>query len=123
MGDFDAKDWALKPEQLEPVRLAETGIAATKRAKRRQEFTQITRAQIERLAGAASVTSVTVFHFLMLIDWRYPGKPIRLANEGLEQLGVTRQAKYRALVDLKRLGLIELKNRGRKSPEVTILQL
>jgi DNA-binding MarR family transcriptional regulator len=119
---FDAKVLALKPEQLvESGRLADTGIAATKREKRRREFCQITREQVERLSKATSVATVTVFHFLLLTDWRYPGKPIRLANDGLEQLGVDRKMKHRALADLESLGLVEKRNRGRKSPEVVIL--
>jgi DNA-binding transcriptional ArsR family regulator len=120
--NFDAKALALKPEQLESGRLAETGIAATKRERRRREFAQITRGQIERLSEGVSATT-TVFLFLLLISWRSPGKPILLANDGLEQLGVSRQAKYRALSELKELGLIELRSRGRKSPEVVISQL
>jgi DNA-binding transcriptional ArsR family regulator len=121
---FDAKALALKPEQLvERVRLAGTGIAATKRERRKREFLQMTRRQVERLAKAKSITTATVFHFLLLISWRNPGYPKLLANDGLEQLGVTRQAKYRALSELRELGLIELRSRGRKSPEVVILQL
>jgi DNA-binding transcriptional ArsR family regulator len=119
---FDAKALALKPVHLEPGRLAETGIAATKRERRRREFAQITREQVERLSQAKEPTT-TVFLFLLLINWRSPGKPIRLANDGLERIGVTRQAKYRALSELRELGLIELRSRGRKSPEVVILQL
>jgi hypothetical protein len=119
---FDAKALALKAEQLGPSRLAETGIAAAKRKRRKREFAQITREQVNRLRGAASAT-ITVFHFLLLIDWRSPGKPILLANGGLEQIGISRWAKYRALSELEELGLIELRNRGRKSPEVVIVQL
>ena len=49
---FDAKALALKPEHLESGRLAETGIAATKRERRKKEFAQITREQIERLCSS-----------------------------------------------------------------------
>ena len=118
--NFDAKALALKPEQLESGRLADTGIAATKRERRKREFAQITREQIERLAGAEEPVT-TVFHFLLLIDWKDPGKPIRLANDQLEQLGVSRWAKNRALAKLVRLGLIKKRGRPRKSPEIVVL--
>jgi hypothetical protein len=117
MGEFDAKALALKPEHLESGRLADTGIATTKRERRKREFAQITREQIERLAGAKEPTT-TVFLFLLLVDWKDPGKPIRLANGQLEQLGVSRFAKGRALTKLVRLGLIK---KRRKSPEVVVL--
>ena len=120
---FDAKSLSLKPEQLEPSRLAETDTAATKRERRRREFAQITREQVDRLTKATNIATSKVFHFLLLIDWRSPGTPILLANGGLEQVGITRQAKYRALSELERLGLVELRNRGRKSPEVVVLKL
>jgi hypothetical protein len=118
---FDAKDLALKPEQLERSRLAETGIAATKRAQRRREFALITREQLERLAPTMSAATLKVFLFLLLIDWKARGKPILVANGGLEQFGVSRFAKSRALPELAGLGLIEIRRRPRKSPEIVVL--
>jgi hypothetical protein len=119
--NFDAKALALKPEHLESGRLADTGIAATKRERRRREFVQITREQIERLAKATNIATPKVFHFLLLIDWRSPGRVIRLANGALEQqIGVDRYAKRRALSELKKLGLIKLRKRERKSPEIVV---
>jgi hypothetical protein len=76
---FDAKALALRPEQLESGRLAETGIAAAKREKRRREFAQITREQLERLSPTTSAATLKVFLFLLLIDWKSPGKPILVA--------------------------------------------
>jgi hypothetical protein len=118
---FDAKALALKPEHLEPGRLAETGIAATKRGRRKREFAQITREQIERFAPAKSAATLKVFLFLLLIDWKAPGKPILLANGGIKQLGVTRYAKYRAMSELVEWGLIKIRKHPSKSPEVLIL--
>jgi hypothetical protein len=119
--NFDAKALALKPEHIERGRLAETGIAATKRAKRGREFAQITREQLERLSQSTSAATLKVFLFLLLIDWKAPGKPILVANGGIKQLGVTRYAKYRALSELEEWGFINMRKRPSKSPEVTIL--
>jgi hypothetical protein len=117
---FDAKALALKPEHLEPGRLAETGIAATKRERRKREFAQITREQLERLAQAKSAATLKVFLFLLLTDWKDRGKPILVANGKLEQLGVSRFAKGRALSELAELGLIKMQKRPRKSPKIVI---
>jgi hypothetical protein len=118
---FNAKALALKPEQLESGRLADTGIAAAKRVRRRREFAQISREQLERLSPTMSSATLKVFLFLLLIDWKSPGKPILVANGGIKQLGVSRFAKSRALSELGELGLIKLKKRTRKSPEIVIL--
>jgi hypothetical protein len=119
--NFDAKSLALKPEQLVEVgRLADTGIAATKRARRRREFAQISREQLERLSPTTSSATLKVFLFLLLIDWKSPGKPIVVANGGVKQLGVSRFAKKRALCELKKLGLIKLRERGNKSPVIVV---
>ena len=47
---FNANDLKLKPEQLESLRPAETGVTKPKRRKR--EFIQITREQSDRLDKA-----------------------------------------------------------------------
>jgi hypothetical protein len=121
---FDAKALALKPEHLKPGRLAETGIAATKRERRKREFALISREQFERLTKTTNTASWRIFIHLQLLSWRSPGRAIRLANGALEQIGVDRYAKYRALPELKELGLIELKTKHkRKSPEIVVLEV
>jgi hypothetical protein len=122
--NFDAKALALKPEQLEPSRLAETGTAAAKRERRKREFAQITRQQFERLAKTTNAASWKIFHHLLFLNWKSPGRVIRLANGALGQIGVSRYAKYRALPELKRLGLIRIRNKRKdKSPEIVVLDL
>lgn len=118
---FDAKALVLKPEHLEHSRLAETGIAATRRERRKRGFALITREQLERLSLSTSAATLKVFLFLLLIDWKDRGKPILVANGGLKQLGVSRFAKSRALSELEELGLIEMRKRSHKSPGIVIL--
>jgi hypothetical protein len=118
---FNAKALALKPEHLESGRLAETGIATTKRERREQEFAQITREQLERLSQSTSAATLKVFLFLLLINWKAPGKPILVANGGIKQLGVSRYAKYRALSELVEWGFIKMRKHPFKSPEIVIL--
>jgi hypothetical protein len=43
---------------------------------------------------------------------------VTLANEGLAARGINRQAKYFALKQLRKAGLIITKGRGRRSPQI-----
>jgi hypothetical protein len=124
MGDtFDAKALALKPEHLERGRLADTGIAAAKRERRKGDFVRLSLNQFERLAKTKNKASWKVFIRLLFLDWRYPGNVIQLGNIALKGLGISRNAKYRALTELEELGLLEVKNRlPRASPEVIVLR-
>jgi hypothetical protein len=99
----------------------ETGAGKPKRRKR--DFIQITREQSDRLDKAKNFATEIVFRHLKFLDWKTPGRTIRLPNAALESKGVYRQAKRRALLELKKLGLIKLKMRVRKSPEIIILNL
>jgi hypothetical protein len=114
---FNANALKLRPEQLKRLRSVETGVAKPKRRKR--EFIQITREQSER-SDKASHAAEIVFRHLMFLNWKSPGRTIYLANGALSEKGVSRFAKYRALASLKKLGLVRLKRRLRKSPGVIV---
>ncbi len=118
---FNANDLKLRPEHLKNLRPVETSATKPKRSKR--EFIQITREQSDRLGKAKNIATYKVFHHLLFLSWKFPGKTIRLANGALESKGVSRQAKRRALLELKELGLIKLKTRPRKSPEIVVKNL
>jgi hypothetical protein len=115
---FNAKDLKLRPEQLQDLRPVKTGAGKPTRSKR--EFIQITHDQFSRLTKATNIASWKIFLHLLFLNWKSPGKTIRLANGALEQIGVTRFAKCRALPELKRLGLLKLRKRPRKSPEIVV---
>ena len=51
------------------------------------------------------------------------GQVIVLSNVGLEQEGLTRRSKWRALAELERLGLLLVERLPRKSPRVTLCYL
>jgi hypothetical protein len=114
---FNVKDLKLKSEQLKNLRPVETRTAKSKR--KRREFIQITREQSERLNKVSHAAEI-VFRHLMFLNWKSPGRTIYLANGALSQKGVSRYAKRRALINLKRVGLIKLRRRTRKSPGVII---
>jgi hypothetical protein len=116
--NFDAKALALKPEHLKNLRSAETTAAKVERRKR--YFAQITSDQIDRLTKTTNVAAWKIFLHLLLLNRYSPGKTIRLANVALGQIGVSRYAKYRALPELKKLGLIKMRKRPNKSPEIIV---
>ena len=60
---------------------------------------------------------------LLYEDWRTGGRSIVLPNVGLEQEGLTRRSKWRALLELEQLGLVEVERRPRKSPRITLRRL
>jgi len=114
---FNVKDWKLQPEQLKDLRPVET---TTKLKRPKREFIQITRDQSERLDKTKSITTYKIFLHLLFLNWKSPGKTIRLANEALARKGINRRVKSRALLELRKLGLIKLKMRSRKSPEIVV---
>lgn len=114
---FSAKDLKLRPEQLKRLKPVDAGAGKPKR--QRREFIQITREQSQRLDKASHAIDI-VFRHLMFLNWKSPGRVIYLANGALSEKGISRFAKCRALARLKKLGLIRLKKRPRKSPGVIV---
>jgi hypothetical protein len=49
-------------------------------------------------------------------------RDLSVSNELVAQFGVTRWSKYRALAQLKRAGLIAIKQTGKSAPRVTLLK-
>ena len=118
MEEFSAESLKLKPEHLKNLRPVEKPIV---RKRQKREFVQITRGQSNRLDKVRPSPPEKVFRHLMFLNWKSPGRIIRLANDALSKKGVSRYAKRRALLELKKLGLIKLKKRPPKSPEIVVL--
>jgi hypothetical protein len=118
---FNIEDFKLRPEQLKDLRPIKPPADKSKQQKR--DFIKITREQSARLDKAKNFATEIVFRHLKFLDWKTPGRTIRLPNAALVSKGVYRQAKRRALLELKKLGLIKLKMRPRKSPEIVIRNL
>jgi hypothetical protein len=121
MEEFSAESLKLKPEHLRNLRPVDTDALKSKQRGRKRDFAQITRDQFNRLTKATNAASWKIFLHLLFLNWQNPGRAIRLANGVLREIGVTRYTKYRALPELKKLGLIKMrKKRGRKSPEIIV---
>jgi hypothetical protein len=89
-------------------------------AKRRQQFIMVPFDWYERLAGASGSTYAVAL-YLLYLRWKERGSEIRLPNGMLKNDGVSRFAKWRALTELERRGLIAIERRAKKSPVVKIM--
>jgi hypothetical protein len=96
-------------------------VVPEKIRKRREHFVKVPWTWIERLVGARYIATYRVAHHVLYRHWKGRGEPFTLANGMLEMEGVERRAKWRALLELERLGLITIERRPRKSPRITVL--
>lgn len=120
-GEFKLENLRIDPADLPAMPATPAAPTARVNVKqpRKRNFAQITDAQINRMIGASGATWMVLIHLAQL-NWRVGG-PIKLANTALAKRGVNRKAKYRALDELERRGVIKVKRRPRKSPEITVL--
>jgi hypothetical protein len=77
---------------------------------------------LKRLKNSESASTIKVAVYLHYHRFRVRGSCIQLPNVGLEEFGVSRFAKWRALVELERAGLIRIERRPRKSPLIHIIE-
>jgi hypothetical protein len=115
MKTLNLKSLELPPELLASAKLVEP----SKPKKRRQHFVRVPWMWMEKLIGCRGQTLRVAFVVLYL-DWKAKGQPVKLANGMPQMAGVSRRAKWRALADLEKLGLISVERRARKSPIVQV---
>jgi hypothetical protein len=107
---------SLGPERRVPGTIADR-LAKEKVARKGKEFVKLPVVWIERLIGLSSKT-VTVAHHILLLHFKNHGQPFPLSNDQLSAKGVDREMKSWALVELERVGLVEVERRSKKSPIV-----
>ena len=89
-------------------------------ARRRRHFVRVPWTWVERLRGARGSTYRLAL-ILLYLHWKGNGEPIKLANGMLQIDGVSRHAKWRALNELERRGMIVVERRHRRSPLIQVL--
>jgi hypothetical protein len=104
--DEQAKEFATVPHKIQ---------------KRRQHFVKVPWTWVERLAEARYTATYRVALHLLYESWKQKGGPVKLPNGMLAKDGVSRWQKWRALDDLKNLGLINVERRTRKSPLIPLI--
>jgi hypothetical protein len=76
---------------------------------------------VYRMGAAKNIGTVKMLPLLLHLNWKASGKPFKLTNRALAQIGVSRRQKLSALRELEMLRFVRVEYRGRKSPEVTVL--
>jgi hypothetical protein len=111
---FDLETLRIDPNDGELMRLARV---PAKIRKRREQFIRVPWAWLEKLRGAPGQT-IWLAVYLLHLHWVNHGKPFTLANGMLRSDGLSRQSKWRALADLERIGLVEVRRQKGKSPTI-----
>jgi hypothetical protein len=70
--------------------------------------------------GEIGVVALWLADILLAISFSKYNTPFRLPNKWLSTVGISRQRKWEALVELEHLGLISIERRPRKSPVVRV---
>ena len=111
---FDLKSLELSPEILT------SATPAKKLKKKRETFIRTPFSWWEKLSEHQGQT-LAVALYIIHLDWKAQGRPVKLTNGALNSYGISRRAKWRALAELERLDLISIERRPRKSPIIRIL--
>jgi hypothetical protein len=98
-------------------------LGKLRRRRRRDQFVKVPMEWMHRLESARLTATYRVALHLLHEGFKAHGhgNRIRLANGAMALKGVTRWQKWRAIDELEVLGLIRVKHRPRKSPEITLL--
>jgi hypothetical protein len=112
----------LKRHRLTPEMMAKLAVVPGKLRKRRELFVKVPWTWIEQLAKARYLATYRVALHVLYRHWKSGGVPFTLSNGMVAMEGVGRRAKWRALVELERFGLIAVERRKRRSPRITVLK-
>lgn len=121
----DGRRYAVRGGQLIEV---ETTHDAVKPKRRRaptgQRFAMLTEERLRLLAkvGVRFPAAWPIYCYLLIVNWKNLHQPVKLTNKVLAELGISHDAKTRALPQLERVGLIKVEKVGRQAPFVTPLK-
>jgi DNA-binding transcriptional ArsR family regulator len=89
-----------------------------------QRFAMLTEERLKLLAmvGSRFPAAWSIYCYLLMVNWKKLRQPVKLTNAVLAELGVSHDAKTRALPQLERVGLVKVKRVGRQAPFVTPLK-
>ena len=86
-----------------------------------QRFAMLTEERLKLLSGV-SKSAIYVYCYLLMVSLGTLHKSVKLTNAALAEIGVSPDAKLRALPQLERVGLIKVKRRGCEAPIATPLK-
>ena len=99
---------ALRIDPADPT-LVPRGADKTRKKNWERKFVRVPWVWLDRLKATRHAAVYQVALLLIYEHWRTGGRPVRLSNAMLAEIGVTRMQKSRALDELEQLGLIEVK--------------
>jgi hypothetical protein len=105
------------PDDMPPATRRRTTASSRKRC----HFIKVPVPWVERLTQAHYIATYRVALHLLYLSWKAGSQSVELPNGSLRAEGVERRAKWRALQELERLGLIAIERRLRKAPRVAVL--
>jgi DNA-binding transcriptional ArsR family regulator len=111
---MDEESWHVR-------RRRELEAAAPTKRKRAEPFVKVPLWWIEAAAKATRSPATLVMIELLHVAWKAKSSTFPLPNGRLKKLGVSREAKRRALRDLERAGLITVERPTRKTPIVSLI--
>jgi hypothetical protein len=115
MDPFDLKNLALPSETVRERR----AVVPRKIQKRQRHWVKVPWFWVEGLSGCTNKTCLLALHILYL-NWKCKGGPIKLPNGMLKIGGISRQSKWRGLVELEKVGLVTIERRPNRSPIVRV---
>lgn len=118
----DIESFKLSPETVERLAKAKPRLEA--KAKRQAKlFAMLPIDRFQKLAAdTKSALLATVLELDRLVLNNYGrDNTVALSNSRLQQLGVSRRSKYRALKLLEQCELVTVVRRGKECPSVTVL--
>jgi len=92
-----------------------------RRAPTGQRFAMLTEERL-KLLKHASRAAVVIYCYLLMVNWKDLRQPVKLTNKALAEIGVSPDAKLRALPQLKRAGLVKVKSAAGQALLVTPLK-
>ena len=119
---IDGKGTHYNPEVPAAGEVLERRLVPRKMQKRQEHFVRVPWTWIDQLRGADGQTYRLAL-YLLYLDWKGNGAPVKLTSGALAVDGVPRETKRRALADLERRGLVTVEKLPRKSPIVRLYKI
>jgi hypothetical protein len=109
------------PFDLERLRVNPADLQRKPKPKKwRRHYVRFPWEWAERMKAVNRGCTYRLALLLVYEHWRTGGRSIMLSTAGLEQEGLSRRSKWRALLELEQLGLVRVERRPRKSPRITL---
>lgn len=97
------------------------GTAKTRKEKWERQYILFPWSWLDRLKAVDRGATWRLALFIVYENWRSGGRTIKLTNIMAAEVGVSPDAKGRAIDDLEQAGLIEVERRPKRSPRISLL--